>query len=234
MMRALFIFFLVLFAAHTAPANPLVMLSARPPAGGGGGSPDFSDDFEATGAGSWVTSNGTPNFDYTATVIAGAQSASFPCQSAATEAGVSFTASDACYVYARVRIVTAMTSSRPQWTITTSADVSLLEMKCSTGPNWRINDGTIETAGSSLSTGTNYHTWTEYVKGTGANGILRFYFSTDGVKPGSPDIAITNSALTAQAAKLFLGSWDTGAGDLVFDDVKISRTTAFGDNGTLP
>jgi hypothetical protein len=122
------------------------------------------------------------------------------------------------------------TSSRQQFAIQNGTD-AVLTMSSSTGPTtWNLTDSALQDAGGIASVDTTYHCWVEYTKGTGANGLLRFYVSTTATKPGSPDCEISNSAETAQANRLYFGTWGAGGGNIYFDKLRISFTAAIGSD----
>lgn len=233
------IVWLVAVAAGAQTFNPAFLGASKViPASGGGGA-DVTENFEGTGyENSWTETFGAPAEDTATTGLSleASQCLYLTAEAGAEETVVSFTASDSCFVYFLLRVATVPTGAgRTQWQIATSGDVDLLAQAANIGPmQFRMYDGgenQFVNGSFTLSAATTYHVWTEYTKGTGANAVLRIFIATSGTKPGTADCEITNANETAQAAKLKLGcNWTGSAGDIYYDKVRISRTTAFGDN----
>ena len=99
-----------------------------------------------------------------------------------------------------------------------------------------IIDGTErDNAPSDLVGLTTYHLWLDYtVSGAGqSDGVASLYYSTDGVKPASPQATITGLASEALVDKV--SHWDRNRGTIPTYRDNFKVADAFlGDNGALP
>ncbi len=75
------------------------------------------------------------------------------------------------------------------------------------------------TTSSSFVTGTTYDVWIEWTKGTGANGTLKLFMSSTGIKPATPQANVT--AGTGGAVSRFtLGPEKSGS--VIFDRILVA------------
>ena len=175
--------------------------------------------FENTG---W-TKSGAPNENYTNVVLNGAQSLN--CVGAQFVQR-SFSFSTNFYLYFQARWNVWMDYGNviywddPSFNTAAAlyADDNRLE----------IIHGTAAAYGTTvLTTGTTYHVWVEWTKGTGVNGTLKLFTSTTGVKPAAAEASLTtgNGAATA---RMYLGPTSTGPNvifdRLLVDDVPIGSS----------
>jgi hypothetical protein len=193
-----------------------------------------TENFEGTGTPvGWTVLSGTPNFDQSTAGLAleAAQCLFIDGNVNQEEAYVNFPDSDNCYVYIMFRWEDLPSASRRQWSLNNGAS-TVCEVGCVTGPTqWQVFDTATGTQGiSTLSADTTYHVWFERIKGTGTNEIIRIYFSTDGIKPASPDTNKTNGTGTGQVNRFVAGTWGAGGGNMYYDKLRISITAPFGDN----
>jgi hypothetical protein len=200
----------------------------------GGGGADVTENFEGTGTpAGWTVDSGSPNFDQATTGLSleASQCLFIDGETGQEEASVSFTDTDDCYVYMMFRWEDLNTATRRQFALKNNS-TTVCEVACPTTPTqWGVFDTVSGVQGSaSLSADTTYHVWFERIKGTGSNEIIRLYFSTDGIKPGSPEANKTNGTGTGQVNKFTAGTWGAGGGNMYFDKIRISRTTPFGSN----
>jgi hypothetical protein len=223
---------LALLLACLIPSAPVVFgehYYAAASAGGGGG--QTTENFEGAGLpAGWTSASGTPDYDQATTGLGleASQCLRIDGNDNQEEAYIAFTASDKVYAYFMFRFEDVPTASRQQFAIQNGTD-AVLTMSCTTGPTtWNLTDSALQDAGSIPSVDTTYHQWVEYEKGTGANGVLRFYFSTTSTKPGAPDCEITNSAENTQANRLYFGTWGAGGGKLYVDKLILDFVNPIG------
>lgn len=234
-MKKLFILLLSSVGCFAQLGNPGFLASLKP-ATASGAAADATENFEGTGYElTWVEESGDANPDQSTSGLSleSSQCLYIDGNSNAEETYLAFTASDTAYLYMLFRFEDLNTGTRQQWAFKNGTTL-LCNIGCSTGPvQWKINDNhSVTDTGSGASVDTTYHVWFEYEKGTGSDAKIRFYFSTDGTKPGSADCEITTSTETLQANRLYLGTWGSLGGNMYFDKVRFSRTTAFGSNPT--
>lgn len=196
-------------------------------------------DFEGAGydnSETWTTSLGSPNADYTTTVLAGSHSLFLGTASAATRVRSDFTNTGEIWIYAMVHLVgSAPAGDRMLIGISangsgsTDSNVSLtsaakLRVACG-----GANAVTVD----SLSFGTTYHVWLHYAKGTGANAVLDVGFSADTTRPtsGNKFIQLTTGTITNDAGRIWLGHTATTASDQIWDKVRVDDVV-IGDNPT--
>lgn len=213
--------------------NPAFVASLKTPAAAGGGGADASENFEpSTYQLSWVEESGNANPDQATTGLSleGSECLFVNAESETDETYLAFTASDTAYAYFLMRVENEWTAERRQFAFKNNT-TTICEMSGPAAPmQWRVCDDTVCDTGGFVSADTTYHVWLEYEKGTGANAQIRLYVSTDGTKPGSADAEITNSGMTVQANRFYVGTWGTPAGDIYYDKFRLSRTAAFGSN----
>jgi hypothetical protein len=226
-------------SAILASNSPIIQTPARnvAPAGGGGGTPDYAETFNPTGYDlSWTESN-NPNEDYTTAPapLEGAQSLYVNGQAAGANTYLTITASDNVYAFWLLHVVDDPTAYRSMAYITDSGGNTLCDL--SVGPDgggyFQILGGTGSSGTTAITEDTTLRIWFEHEKGTGANGVARLYISTTDTKPAAT-LTMSNGSTTAQAARFYLGTWASGGGNVIHDNLKIHRTTAFGDGGSLP
>lgn len=173
----------------------------------------LTESFEGTGYENtgWIE-GGSPNEDYTALVLSGAQSLN--CGNSQTiRRTVSF--GDSIYSYFQIRWVTYS----PYVTLVSWLNASgsmMAEFYCNSAgaPVTMCHGGVCRNGTTPLVAGTTYHMWMEWTKATNANGTLKFYVSTNGIKPVSPEVNITNGAGGA-ITQIKYGP--QGSGNVIFD-----------------
>jgi len=167
--------------------------------------------FENTG---W-TKVGTPNADYTNTVLHGLQSLN--C-TGGQEVYRTFSFSNTFYLYYKVRFVTLPTYQvLMDW-----RDANLntvVEMYFNGGTCTMSHGAALSTTSSSFLAGTTYDVWIEWTKGTGANGTLKLFMATNGIKPATPQSNITNGTGGA-TSRFTLGP--ESSGNVIFDRILVA------------
>jgi hypothetical protein len=148
----------------------------------------INQGFEGSGydnSESWSETSGSPNEDSTTSPIVGSQSLRISGAVAVIAKSPSFTAQSTLYVYFRMRTSGNPGGGRRFFYIRDSSNNVLLEcLQNSTGTvTARAGTSGGSTTSGTLSASTDYHCWVKYVKGTGANAVAEFGFSTDGVRP---------------------------------------------------
>src|SRR5258706_1228134 len=149
----------------------------------------LSEGFEGAGfENSGWSLVGTPNPDYTTTALNGLQSLN--CVGA-QRIYRTFSFSNSFYLYLKARFITLPTYQvLMEW-----RDSSL-----NTAIEMYMNGGTVDLShgqanakgSTSFAPGVTYDIWIEWTKGTGANGTLKLFVSTNGTKPASPEVNISN------------------------------------------
>ncbi|HXI51970.1 MAG TPA: hypothetical protein VNH84_10710, partial [Candidatus Saccharimonadales bacterium] len=178
----------------------------------------FSEDFEGLGYENtgWIEAVGSPDPDYTAVPLHGAQS--LRCNGVQI-ARRPFAYSTAFYMYFRVRwnswdpFNNVIDWEDPGTATTASifADASKLQI---------THGGHSQLGTTTILENTTYHIWLEWTKGTGSDGTFAMYISTDGVKPGSPEANVTNGNGNA-VDRMFVGPFSDGE-DVIFDEILVS------------
>ena len=147
-----------------------------------------------------------------------------------------FTATDTAYAFFMMRVENTPTSAgRTMFRWAETGGTTCSEMAPDIGPLqahiYSSGEDQNDAGTTTIAADTTYFCWFEYQRGSGANCQIRFFISTTTTKPGTPECEITTANDTAQVGRLYLGiNWAGGAGDIYYDKVRISRTTAFGSN----
>lgn len=87
---------------------------------------------------------------------------------------------------------------------------------------WISSGGASPVGATALSTGTTYHIWGDYTKGTGANGVAHLYVSTTATKPGSPECTITTSTAATDVSSIY---FKCGTATFIQDRIILNSTT---------
>lgn len=191
-----------------------------PPAANGGTSYIVSEDCEGTGLPSgWTNSSGSPNWDYTSTVLAGSQSLRLVANDMVyyTVTGQSFLEQ-----YSLIRL-----EALP------AAEVSLGGIRDSSGtalaiarvfPDGKLGvfaqGATSSSTVAVMAANTTYHLWTSFTSG----GTASVAFSTDGTRPGSGNNYQSKSAASATAARLSFASNVTTI-NMIVDKIRGNNST---------
>lgn len=186
-------------------------------------------NFEGTGydnSETWAESCGsgaTCDEDYTSSPLRGSQSYKFTTGTSGSSVYVNFTEQDEVYFHIKFSIDNDSGSDLIQ---IGAGATSLFLIGYSSGTNKLVyNSATLSSV--TISTGTVYHLWGYYKKGTGSDEINRAWLSTTTTKPGLVDYEIINGTSTGQASRISLK--DSGnATSATFDQVLVS-TTSIGD-----
>ena len=184
----------------------------------------LSEGFEGTGfENTGWTKNGTPNPDYTTTVLHGAQSLN---TSGAQYIWRPFQNSTSFSLYTQVRAIAWGSFTNlvfwddANWGTAASLWTDGSRLHVTHGPAFA--DGTL-----TLSTNTTYHIWVDWTKGTGTNGTMKVFVATTGTKPAVPDASVTTGT-GAATQNLYFGPTDAGP-NLIFDRLLIDDV-AIGNN----
>lgn len=179
----------------------------------------INQNFEGTGydnGETWTTDYGTPNPDYTTTVLRGSQSLYL------SEAGIyspSFTSSGTIYGHFLFR-----KSANPGTAQIIIADPNngyfFIYMLTDT---LKADHGSSENYGTyELANNTTYHVWFKYAKGTGSNGILQIWVGTTTNRADATlDINASDGSSTGNITQVQLsGNWISS----IYDQILISQT----------
>jgi VCBS repeat-containing protein len=195
-------------------ASDTFLLTVNP--AGGGPTYLFAEGFEGTGfENTGWTKTGTPNENYTTTVLDGAQSLN--C-SGAQHIRRTFQYSTSFNLYFRVRWITwsdyvnVVYWDNSSWGTTAAlfADNNRFEL---------IHGGASALGTTTLNPNITYHVWVEWARGTGSNGTLKLFVSTTGVKPATPEASITTGSGTA-TERMYLGPTSAGP-NVIFDRILV-------------
>lgn len=188
-------------------------------AAGGGATYLVEEDCEGTGTpASWTDSGTTIDWDFTGTVLAGAQSVQLSSQNARI-LSPTFAAQANLRGYFLYRADTLLAAS-----VTICAFI---------GPGVSAEvrtDGTLRIGGSvnspttvaTMVADTTYHVWVQYIKGTGANAVYSVAFSTTGTKPTSGDnfTSATTGTETTDCTALRLHCESSLTATVIFDKIR--------------
>jgi len=167
--------------------------------------------FENTG---W-TKSGTPNENYTTTILHGAQSLN--C-SGAQHIWRTFQYSTNFNLYFQVRwnawsdYVNVVYWDNSNWGTTAAlfADNNRFEI---------IHGGASALGSTALNPNITYHVWVEWTRGTGSNGTMKLFVSTSGTKPATPEASITGGTGLA-TQRMYLGPTSSGP-NVIFDRILV-------------
>ncbi|MBK7999042.1 MAG: hypothetical protein IPK15_10095 [Verrucomicrobia bacterium] len=181
----------------------------------------LSEGFEGPGYenSGWIVppnSTSAPEPDHTGTVLLGNQS--LRCN------GVSFIQrpferEDPFFCYLRVRWA-AWSDYKfvVDWLDNTQGSTATL--LTSFGNKLEIKHGSVSVPGTTtIALNTTYHVWIEWTKGSGSDGTMKLFVSTDGTKPTVPEVSITTGNGVASAA-FDVGPFGAGV-DVVYDSILI-------------
>jgi hypothetical protein len=184
--------------------------------------------FENTG---WIK-HGSANPDYTNVVLVGAQSLN--CVGA-QYLERPFAYGNSFYLYFQARWNTWKNNNNIiYWD---DSNYNIVAGLYADRSRAEIVHGTASMYGTTtLSANVTYHFWVEWTKGTGANGTMKLFISTTGVKPANPESSITTGNGGAPA-RIYLGPTGTGPNvifdRLLVDDVPIGSTTGGNQSPTI-
>lgn len=207
-------------------------------AAGGGPSYLVKQDFEGVGydnGETWTESGtgGTVDSDYTTTVLDGSQSLQIVLAASARQTATIFApAQSDVWAYYLLRVIT-LPSASVIITRFLSGGTEGLRVRMTTSGTLevRAGGGTVANTAATLATGTTYHLWLHYTKGTGANAVASVAFSTTGVRPtsGTTFATSTNGTATVDVSTFALGTTTSGTINLIFDKVRVDDEL-IGDN----
>jgi hypothetical protein len=167
------------------------------------------------------TAFGAIDPDYTASPLVGAQS--LRCSGASSFLQRPLTPGSTVHCYFQVRwLAYAPFKFVVDWL--DAGSVSIARVVTDGFPNrLSLFHGGASAVGTTvLATNTTYHVWVEWTRGTGNNGTMRLFLSTNSTKPASPEAVLTNGTGNATIDKFDLGPFDSAATtDVLFDRVLI-------------
>jgi hypothetical protein len=220
----------------TSPASPYFLPLVKRAAAGGGGSFDFIETFEGTGfaetygPADW-TQLGTPDEDYTGTVLEGSQS----CLIGVGSHNIQIDLGDgsAWEVYFKLRMNSISGNQNIAYILDSSDTIISLLVVINAGGDLHVGDnlGNYTSPAIDLNVDTTYHIWWRYVKGTGANGIFTLGVSTDGTRPtsGAGYAEQTAHQRTTDADELRFFVENVATWDIIIDRVIVNF-----DGETIP
>lgn len=222
---------LICFPLAASSFNPLVVCGGQTVASGGY---DCADD-DMTGellqerfeCGStdgneeqtW-TSDNTPDFDYTGTILQGTESLQMDTSD---RTRASFTGTGEVWAAIIYRPTANATTSRPILSLWDSGNNGLASAHHRSGTPGSLaiySGGTLDITDVSLTLDTTIYIKLWYKKGTGANSEAKIYTSADGSSWTEKD-AISGENETGDAAKVVLGEDAAGGAAAIFDDIRV-------------
>jgi len=164
-------------------------------ASAGGGATYLRDqNFEGTGydnSETWSETAGTPDEDYTATVLLGSQSLFLDGSGSANQrtSCPTFTGQTDVWYYFLWRPVTLTGSGTTTFCSVMNGTTELFQVQCSSAGALRVS-GSVNSAAttSTVTVGNTYHVWVHYaadIDGGAASALCSVAFSTTGTKPTS-------------------------------------------------
>src|SRR5690349_15328802 len=192
--------------AQRFPPAGLVSSKRLVAAGGGGGSPTYiiKQDFEGTGydnGETWnefIDANVDADYATSPAPLVGSQS----LKVGVVETYNQFTGVSEIYGYFQC-YMSDISGADFIFSFRTSGDANQMRVRILSDGAIRIYDSANNTTDSSagaFAQGSVNHVWVYYLKGTGANGVLQCHVAATDTKPGSPTVATTTSASTANVA----------------------------------
>lgn len=183
------------------------------------------EKFEGTGAPSGWTTGGTVNYDYTTTVLEGAQSCFIASSSYSNYIMKGFTASDTVYIAFKLRPLGVSPGGNTVFFEFLNGSTVLAEgfvTDSALKPGVKIG-GNSSAGNSTLTMGVNLTRYLKYryTKGTGSNAVMTVWISTDGVT-WEQSATVLNGTSTLQADKFDIFS--NPSSDYIVDDVRISNS----------
>lgn len=225
-------------------AVPLhVFLGGGVPAGGGGGGGAtylLEENFEATGSPGYDTStwteSGTPDENASTSGLSLQGSECLQINASATTVNTTsptFTAQSTAYAYFLLRF--SALPSGGTWTLFqfrhSGGECARIRVTATGALSIRAGGGTDVATSSTMSTGTTYHIWMKYVKGSGSNAVVEAGFSTDGTRPTSGGTFATQTAGTAttDTDRIMFGQASSNTVNMYADKVRVDDAV-IGDN----
>ena len=184
----------------------------------------FAETFDATGYDNTWAETGTVDEDYTTTVLQGTQSLYIADGTAYTIHTLSDSLAE-LYVHFIFRSTDVSPASQTTIFSMRSGTTQIFYAQLRTTGVSRLYTGTTVVNGThTLSNDTAYNVWLYYKKGTGANGISTLWYSTNGVKPGSAEISITNGNAVKEMGSLLFNNGDAANMNIIYDQLIINET----------
>lgn len=210
--------------------NPLLK-HGNAAGGGGGGGPTLllNENCEGTGTPSGWTDDVTVSWDYTSTVLNGAQSMD------AQGSGGNASRYDLGTTYTELygKLLVRVVSGANGLQVLTMRDASNTHTVFSiqfTATDLAIIDGgsgSGTTTVGSITTGVKYWVWWHYKTGSGSNAIGEIWISTTSTQPanGSSSYAtFTNGTETLPMQKPEFGVWSGTGHEVILDDMQIAQS----------
>lgn len=197
---------------------------------GGGATYLINQNFEGAGydnSETWTEASGTPNEDYTSTVLAGSQSLLLDSTGAVNQRvdSPAFAAMTDGWAYMLFHPVTLPAAGNNSFFQLRSSTTLLGQVQINSSGALRVNSGAVSSSytTSTMSAANTYHIWVHYIDGTGANGFLSVGFSTDGTKPtaGNAYQELTTGTHTADCDNIRVLSDATMARQIILDRILV-------------
>lgn len=200
-----------------------------------------SETFEGAGAPTdWGSTTGSPDYDFTGTVLFGSQSLRLPGTSGTVTSYVTFVAPPISEVYVRFAFQitrTNLATAYFQQFYNTTTQVSYWGINTSGNVTGVHGTGT-DTGDLTIALNTTYYAWIYYKAAASGDGIMQVRISTTGYYADATlEVDISNgSKLSAFNRIYYLVSSSTGA-DVIVDNLEISDDLPgdfFMDGGIIP
>jgi hypothetical protein len=179
--------------------------------------PILHESFDPAGYdSSWTTALGTPNPDFTVTVLAGTQSLKLTGAAAAYKSSAS--GSDR-WIYCIARVVGGLPDASDDIVLFQTSGFAVLgAIGVTDGGQWRISHGSVLATGGSLAGDTTYHLWAHYIAGSGTDGEMDLFVARSPSRPRFPTISIRTGTATGNSAIYQLQTTFAINRDLLFDN----------------
>lgn len=219
-----FIFLPNLIRAQPYLLNPALLGANQPAASGGGATYLIKQDFEGTGydnSETWTEFLGTPNEDYTGTVLDGAQS--LLCTANQGTRSPVFAGLDEIWFYCMIRFSVLKDSDILKFYDAGQAN-QVQHVALNADGTITVSDGAFHSATTvtAFSANTTYHLWVRVKKGTGANGEGEVWVSTTTTRgTGNNHASHATGNQTWQPVQVELLQEAGTASNFIFDKVRV-------------
>src|SRR5882672_9137914 len=180
----------------------------------------LSEGFEGTGfENTGWTAFSSIDADYTAGALAGSQS--LRCNGTSSFIQRPFVWTSDFNAYFQIRwIALAPYKFVADWVDTNINSVTRVVTEGFPNRFSIVHGGATAIGTTVLDTNITYHVWVEWTRGTGNNGTMKLFVSTNGVKPGTPEAVITSGTGTNAFAKFDIGPFDAASTtDVIYDRI---------------
>jgi hypothetical protein len=202
----------------TASDSFVLTVTTNPPAGDPGAWL-LREDFEGPGyENTGWTPIGSPNPDYTINPLRNAESLHVASSSLIMR---TFRPTNEFYLYCRLRWNNLVQGATAFYWETVGYNAAATLLIDYSTPRLYVSHGSASAIGTTtVQTNVTYHVWIEWTQGTGNNGTIKAFLSTDANKPASPNVTLSNGVGLA-IERMYVGSINASS-DMVADSILIA------------